>query len=541
MILVTKDFVTLLLFKVLTAPRMLLTALLLLSLSVFGADAQIDFTAEEQEWIKNNPRVLYGFDPNYAPIEMNLDGKHSGMSADYVKLIEHKTGLRFEALPKSKWSNVYQSAIDGKVSVLSSLSETNAREVFLDFTPPYIEFDGVIITSKSTFNHPRSLSDLENKKMAVVQGYFWVDFIAKDYPNIELELVKNVEDGLIAVALGIVDAFLGAMPIITNYVSKHNISNLQISGSTEYSIALSFAVTKNKPILFSIIRKALASIPESEHKRIYKKWIKIDSQLKYYIYQSPQFKAAIAALILSVCFLLGFLLWNRMLTRKVKIRTEALAEMNDTLEERVALRTQELEQSNKELEEIRQQLKSKNTKLRTQVNVDMLTGIANRRKLEDRLTQFFREDEYLNAPYSILMIDVDYFKKYNDTYGHQQGDKALKRVAAELSKDLRRDGELVARYGGEEFSIFLANADEAKARAIAEDKIASIQAMGIEHKGSKISDYLTISIGVKCVEQGVEVTRKELIGNADKALYQAKESGRNQLVVYNEGSVLIPS
>ena len=164
------------------------------------------------------------------------------------------------------------------------------------------------------------------------------------------------------------------------------------------------------------------------------------------------------------------------------------------------------------------------------LSTDTLTGIANRRRFDDALEREWRRCRRTGTPISLLMIDVDHFKPYNDQFGHQQGDDCLRHVARLLVDGAGRPGDLVARYGGEEFLCMLPDSGMAGALAVANRLIAAVRQADIHHPRSPAGARLTISIGA--------ATAKDLSGEpgalmafADKLLYAAKAAGRNQVKV----------
>jgi len=178
-----------------------------------------------------------------------------------------------------------------------------------------------------------------------------------------------------------------------------------------------------------------------------------------------------------------------------------------------------------------EKLKKENNHLRRLSEIDPLTKIPNRRFYENHLMQEITSAKRTAQPLALLMIDIDNFKKYNDTYGHAAGDFALKSVAETVAEVLPRQTDLVARYGGEEFVVLLPATNTQGAYLVAENIRKTIQAMNISHHYSIASNVLTVSIGVSSL-QGNYLNDLDLFKQADTALYCAKNKGRNQCEIY---------
>lgn len=161
---------------------------------------------------------------------------------------------------------------------------------------------------------------------------------------------------------------------------------------------------------------------------------------------------------------------------------------------------------------------------------DSLTGLANRRKFDELLYKEWSRAMRVKEPFSVVMIDIDYFKLYNDEYGHQAGDRCIQAVAGVFKDIVHRPGDIVARYGGEEFTVVLPVTEEENAVAIAESMRKGVEALKIRHKKSKSSKYVTISAGVATALPKKKLSSTDLIEQADKALYKAKRGGRNRVV-----------
>jgi diguanylate cyclase (GGDEF)-like protein len=215
---------------------------------------------------------------------------------------------------------------------------------------------------------------------------------------------------------------------------------------------------------------------------------------------------------------------------------EALASDNVKLQSYAA----EVERTNQALEEIRRELEDKNRLLARLSALDTLTGIANRRRFDDVLRQEWRRATRDARPISIVFCDIDHFKRFNDTYGHQAGDECLMRVAQAMDEAVSRPGDLVARYGGEEFVALLVDTDAEGARILAERMRSRVEALAIEHRAAD-SGQLTVSLGVATITARPEIRPEDVVDLADRALYAAKQAGRNRVVCAGSHPPTAPS
>jgi len=189
----------------------------------------------------------------------------------------------------------------------------------------------------------------------------------------------------------------------------------------------------------------------------------------------------------------------------------------------------------KKLFDTSEELKEANEKLSLISLTDGLTGIFNRRAFDKTLISEWQRASRLSgddANISLIMLDIDYFKKYNDQFGHQAGDDCLRQVAGALAKTLKRVGEKVFRYGGEEFAAILPNMDSEKARVVAEDFRKNVLELKLKHTSDSGREWVSISLGVATqrVEKGGKP--EDLIKKADLALYKAKEHGRDRVEMF---------
>ena len=198
----------------------------------------------------------------------------------------------------------------------------------------------------------------------------------------------------------------------------------------------------------------------------------------------------------------------------------------------VAIYQQRLHSAITELEREKEEQRRLIARLDAMVAIDGLTGIANRRRFDEMLEREWLCAVREHTPLSLIMLDVDFFKLYNDAYGHQQGDDCLKAVAQAVAAAVLRHGDLAARYGGEEFALILPHTPLEGARCVAERILENIRDLKLEHRASKVAPNVTASLGVSCdiPDRGQEQGAAGLLLLADQALYAAKQQGRARVV-----------
>jgi len=223
------------------------------------------------------------------------------------------------------------------------------------------------------------------------------------------------------------------------------------------------------------------------------------------LYQTWPFRAAA---LIGLCLAAYWLFRFRVRTLKARQRQ---------LEAVIEQRTGELRQANLDLERL--------------ARMDGLTGLANHRTFHERLDEEWRRCVRAQDSLSLLVIDLDHFKPYNDAHGHLEGDACLKRVAEAIDSQVRRPTDLTARYGGEEFAVILSMTQEEGALFVADAQRAVVEELAIPHGASPVSPFVTISLGVATTIPAKDESPEGLLARADAALYRAKAAGRNRVVV----------
>jgi len=212
------------------------------------------------------------------------------------------------------------------------------------------------------------------------------------------------------------------------------------------------------------------------------------------------------------------------LTALLLLYAHLMQHQNNVVRSLVDRRTSELKQANVELNVL-------NQKLEQLSRIDSLTEVANRRYFNETLHREWKRAIRESKPIAILLIDVDYFKRFNDQYGHLRGDDCLQHVARALAEVFNRPGDLVSRYGGEEFAVILPNAG-GEAMRVAERCRAAVEELAILHQQSQVAKYVTVSVGMSSVVPNGSISPDYLLDCADKGLYIAKEHGRNRVIYH---------
>ncbi|MNK75524.1 Phytochrome-like protein cph2 [compost metagenome] len=364
-------------------------------------------------------------------------------------------------------------------------------------------------------------------------------FLTKLFPEFPWELASKMEYicfyiGVPLIAMFLRKLFPAEVPalfirIITAAAVLYTIFTMVTPASTYYQILLYYqilAVLSAIYALFAIVRAAM-------HKRegaLYALvgYIVFGSAVLFDIFGSILSVAelssnAVGVAAFTFCFSLVLSKKLSLAFNKTELLAEELALVNDSLDTKVRERTLELAESNRKLETL-------NLQLREWSVIDGLTGVYNRRYFDDQLQMQFGRCLVEGSPVAVLLIDVDFFKKYNDTYGHLQGDECLREVAQTLRASLeqRESAAILSRYGGEEFAVILPGYELALVIETAEGLCEEVRECHLPHRGSEVSDYVTISAGAACVVPTAGMDARTLVEAADKQLYKAKSSGRNQ-------------
>ncbi len=451
-------------------------------------------TQSEKIFLENKERISLCVQARFIPFEsMDVARSYKGIVADFYALLSEKIGCPIEAVMAGSAADGLACLTHGDCDMISIAGDQVRQSGQVLLTAPYFEYPLVIATDRRAI-YIEAIDNLpEDASIGLSKEAHFFDAVTALYPSVTFVPVENTLEGLLAVQRGDLFGLVDTAPKIGYHIQNKEMVDLKISGELSYHVAFQAAVQKDNQILLQIMDKAVKAVTEEEKKQIFQTWM----TLKYeqgFDYTS----------LWQILFFVGaagvFFLYRHVSLTRYNVR---LAGLN-----------QELTEANKKLEIISY--------------LDGLTGIANRRKFDSVMQNEWDRCRRTQSFLTLILLDIDYFKLYNDRYGHLEGDDCLKQVAGTISRIPSRPGDFVARYGGEEFAVILPETGVKGAEQIALKILSDIYQMKIPHKDSDVSDYLTVSLGVACVIPGREITINQFVDMADQLLYGAKSAGRNQ-------------
>lgn len=450
--------------------------------------SMVNLSVEEKKLLFLNNRVKICVDPSWPPLDfIDEEGKHSGLSADLINTISSRAGVELLLVPTTTWQQSLDYIREGHCQVIPLMNETEEAAKYMDFSQPYFNFATVIAT-RNEASFIGDYSDLYGKKVALQACFFITEYVKENHPQINIIEVENTREALKLVNEQKAYATIDGLPTIVNTIEALALENIKIVGSVPQENSMKLGVRKDTPLLLSIFSKGIASLTEKEKIGLYRKWFDIEVSNQFF-----NKGLIIKTAVLTVLILL-FLLWRQFTLSKYT-----------------------------------RQLRVLNEKLRYTSTVDHLTKIFNRRSIEKQLAGEVERAQLTERPLTIVIFDIDHFKKINDAYGHISGDQVLEELASLVKSSIRRSDHF-GRWGGEEFLIILSDTKQSDAEKMIDKLKHSIG----KHNFS-IDQSVTASFGVGQYEAGETVTN--LLSRVDDCLYRAKNEGRDAIVTASDGVV----
>lgn len=446
----------------------------------------IELSEVERAHLDAKGRITMCVDPAWMPYEkIDETGHHIGIAADFMKMFSGMLGVPIELVPTQSWNESLELARVRSCDILSLLNETEDRAQYLNFTDPYLDAV-VVLVARDEVVFLDGFKDLSGRTLGVVKGYAYESYIRKNHPNVRMVYVDNLDDAFARVSRGELFAAVDSLFIVTHHIQALGYSNLKIAGQTQFTHALRVGVRKDDPLLLSAFQKAVKAVDPVRRNQLLQRWFSV--RIEHGTNLTVVWQILIAAALVGG--FVGYRYW-------VQKRFNA-----------------QLQEKNRELERLSQ--------------TDPLTGIFNRLKMDALLDQEYERARRYERTLSVVMYDLDHFKRINDQHGHQMGDRVLVEISA-LVRDNLRKHDMLARWGGEEFLILCPETDIDGAVRLADNLRRLIAGLQIEGLGS-----FQASFGVAQLGAADDVNR--LLGHADAALYDAKAAGRNRVCRYTPSS-----
>lgn len=442
------------------------------------------FTKEEVVWLSKNRIIPVYIVEDLPPISYYENGIPSGITSGYLKHLENLLGIKFEFLGSQRsLPHGLDLLLTEEVKLIPNLANTlDRRDMGIGFGSTYIELPiSVYGNSRSSYIKDLSSIDRENFRVLAIKGHAIIEWLKKDYPQIKVSPVKSAEEALSLVNRNKKDLYISDIITTNRVLAKNHFNKILHLGSTKYSYKLSMAFNENDEIFKSIIEKVLPSIKKEHGSFIESFWSgkKVDANIDPILY------FIIGGILLIVTIIIFF---------------------------------------QRRIYQVRQKL------LEQHAVTDPLTGLNNRRFLENIYLDEVKRSRRNNTNLIFMMFDIDNFKKYNDTYGHSMGDKALKQTADCIRSTFQRGGDHCFRLGGEEFGVLTTVKKESDSYTLAKQVCFNLTSLNIMHSKNAPYGVLTISGGVTTIRTDEFIPFDEYLKLADIQLYKAKRSGRNKIL-----------
>jgi diguanylate cyclase (GGDEF)-like protein len=440
----------------------------------------LPLSVQEKAWIKEHPSIRVAVKSGWMPIEFQLENqKHAGISVDYLHQISLLTGLMFTIVD-------YHPNINGnEAEVITGIRNKRLPQGFHLVATPYLDVTNAIyVAANSGFNPGQTnLNQLSQKKVAVFKSGLVGQELQAAVPDIDLRLFDIADDAFEQLDAHAIDAYIGNELVLDYHIDYHKIKSIRKGGITPITSKVFMGVSDEHPLLRSILNKAVLQIGTNPPD-ILDTWQK-----------KPE-NPFIQYLIATISFFAIVLLFQLIKLYKSSKKQAMEAE----------------------------------EKIRFQANHDFLTELPNRYLLKTKLSEALNQSEISLAKIGVIIIDLDNFKEINDTAGHAIGDEVLIKVADRL-KSIIAPPNIIARFGGDEFLILMQeNSDH---QALNTFCARLIELMEAPFKIQQKSFLVSISMGASLFPDNSRNV-EELIMFADEAMYQAKRTGKNKFILFNE-------
>ena len=550
----------------------------------------LQFSNKEKEYLKKKEIITMCIAPEWMPYEkFDENGKHIGITSDYFKIFQENIEIPIQIIKTDTWAQSIEFAKNRKCDILSLAIKTKDREKYLNFTDSYFD-TSFVLAAKSTTQFIDNLENLKNVRIGVLKGSSFIETLENNYPFISIVEIDNIDDGLKKVQNNELFGFIDSYATIGYLLQTQFLGKLHIAGKFKKQFKLGIAVRNDEPILLDIFNSVIRNLPFDTKQRIFNKYISIkyENVFNYEVFWKVGLVLLLAFALLFYRYRI-MQIYTREIERYLDLvnnnvlisssdkegiitdASEALCRLSGYKKEELIGKSYRIFKHKDMDEEVfkdlwktislgnfwQGEIKNLNkdgssywakVKITTLFDKDknikgysaILEDITNKKEIEklsitDTLTKIpnrlyldrnfqhetMRANRY-NSELSLMIMDIDFFKKVNDNYGHKIGDDVLVKLADILKQNIR-EVDILGRWGGEEFLIICPETNIKDAKKLAEKLRKEIASYKFETVG-----HLTSSFGV--TQYLINDNQEEAFNRCDKALYKAKEQGRNRVI-----------
>ncbi|WP_147164910.1 diguanylate cyclase [Pararhodospirillum oryzae] len=419
------------------------------------------------------PAATVCVDPDWPPYDsLDAEGNHEGIGADLLRLAAERAGVALTVVPTRDWNESLAASHAGRCDILSFLNDTPQRREWLVFTDPLFIDPNVVVTHEDHAFIP-DLAALTDETMALPEGTAIEERVRQDFPNLRIVTTRDEAEAFALVSKKKADMTMRSLTVAVYTIKKEGWFNLKIAGQVPgYENQLRLGIRKDKEALRERLDIGVHAVSAAERARIANSHVAIKAQMGIDTSVVAKVIGVFSVIVLSNLFWIG-------------------------------------------------KLRHANRRLLTLSRTDSLTGLANRAHLNERFARELDRATRYGRPLSLIMIDIDHFKRINDAHGHLEGDRTLVALAG-LTRANTRATDIVGRWGGEEFLILCPETDLIEARNLAERLRQAIRKHLVLD-----GEPTTLSAGVATLGPGD--TQDSVLRRADEALYRAKNEGRDRV------------
>ncbi|MBV2131703.1 transporter substrate-binding domain-containing protein [Pseudomonas sp. MAP12] len=464
-----------------------------LGLEVDPAQTAWQLTPDEQDFVRSKSALSVCVLPNWSPLtSMSPAGVHEGVLIDLLGLLNGnlKLPLVFRGAANEHQAKQLLGAGQCDLAVLPQGQTESADQ--LTWTKPLLSLP-YVLAARSGQLFVSSLKEVEDQSFAVIRDEALLMRLRLLYPHLDMRLVDSADEGIELLRSGEVFGYIDTSLAVASAIQKAMVGNVKIVGKAPYDLNVALAAKRDDVLLHAVMQKSIDAVPDAAQRGVMNQWMSVRSEIG--IDYSLVWRIGLGAAVLLALTLA----WSLTIHASRKRTQYALAQLHHA----------------------QGQLEKQNQQLARVSVTDHLTGVFNRVRLDQVLADSLSEAVRSGKEFAVIILDLDYFKRVNDTFGHQGGDRVLVAVVNLLSQCIRK-ADVLGRWGGEEFMIICPDGDLAGATHLAQKLRHAIEQYEFPEAGR-----VTASLGVSAYQPGDTVN--VLVGRADGALYLAKNNGRNRV------------